>query len=108
MSSPITVSAPAKINLFLQIGDKRADGFHPLQSLAVFTALGDLLTAEAADNLSLSLAGPFASSLSGESDNLVLRAAKALADKAGVTAGAKLSLTKNLPVASGIGGGSAD
>ncbi len=104
----IKESAPAKINLFLQIGERRGDGYHPLQSLAVFTALGDVLTAEAADTLSLSLDGPFASSLAGESDTLVLRAAKALAAKAGVTAGAKLSLTKNLPVASGIGGGSAD
>ena len=53
-------SARAKINLFLHVGDKRADGFHPLQSLAVFTDFGDRLTAQAADDLSLVLEGPFA------------------------------------------------
>lgn len=99
--------ASAKINLFLHVGDKRSDGFHPLQSLAVFAEVGDALTAEAADDLSLSLAGPFAAALSGD-DNLVLRAARALAAKAGRAPTAKLTLTKNLPVASGIGGGSAD
>ena len=96
--------APAKINLFLHVGSKRPDGFHPLQSLAVFTGLGDVLAMEAAPDLSLAIEGPFARGLDGEGDNLVLRAAKAL-DRDG---GARLILTKNLPVASGIGGGSAD
>ena len=99
--------APAKVNLFLHVGDKRADGFHPLQSLAVFPALGDTLTADAADVLSLSVTGPFAAALT-DGDNLVLKAARALAAKAGRAPAAKLTLTKNLPVASGIGGGSAD
>jgi 4-diphosphocytidyl-2-C-methyl-D-erythritol kinase len=108
VSASAADSARAKINLFLHVGDRRADGFHPLQSLAVFAELGDRLTAEPADRLSLSLDGPFAAGLSGEADNLVLKAARALAAKAGHAAGAKLSLTKNLPVASGIGGGSAD
>lgn len=96
-------SAPAKINLFLHVGEKRADGFHPLQSLAVFTALGDALAMEAGPDLSLAVDGPFARGLDGEGDNLVLRAARALGQQ-----GARLTLTKNLPVASGIGGGSAD
>ena len=100
--------ARAKINLFLHVGDKRADGFHPLQSLAVFTELGDQLSAEPAAELSFSLNGPFAASLSGDTDNLVLKAARALAAKAGLSPNVKLSLTKNLPIASGIGGGSAD
>jgi len=99
----ITEQAPAKINLFLHVGDKRADGFHPLQSLAVFTALGDMLAIEPAPLLSLAVEGPFAHGLEAETDNLVLRAARALDQR-----GAKLALTKNLPVASGIGGGSAD
>jgi 4-diphosphocytidyl-2-C-methyl-D-erythritol kinase len=99
----ITQSAPAKINLFLHVGDKRADGFHPLQSLAVFTDMGDVLTADAAPDLSLAINGPFAGGLEGEADNLVLRAARSLGNK-----GASLHLTKNLPVASGIGGGSSD
>lgn len=98
-----TERACAKINLFLHVGDRRADGFHPLQSLAVFTDMGDTLTFEAADSLSLAIDGPFARGLDGEGDNLVLRAGRALGP-----GGAKIALTKNLPVASGIGGGSAD
>jgi len=99
----ITQKASAKINLFLHVGNKRDDGFHPLQSLAVFTDAGDVLAIEPAPILSLSIDGPFAAGLSGEGDNLVTRAARTLG-----TNGAKLTLTKNLPVASGIGGGSAD
>src|ERR1700749_2286857 len=103
VTNSVRVFAPAKINLFLHVGEKRADGFHPLQSLAVFTDMGDVLSIEAAPELSLTVEGPFARGLEGEGDNLVLRAARALG-----TQGAKLTLTKNLPVASGIGGGSAD
>jgi 4-diphosphocytidyl-2-C-methyl-D-erythritol kinase len=99
----ITQAAAAKINLFLHVGAKRADGFHPLQSLAVFTQAGDVLGIEAAPGLSLTVDGPFAGGLDGEADNLVLRSARALGGD-----GASLHLTKNLPVASGIGGGSAD
>lgn len=99
--------APAKVNLFLHVGARRDDGFHPLQSLAVFAGEGpaaDVLTAQAATALELRLDGPFAGGLEAEPDNLVLRAARAL----GHDQGAALTLTKNLPVASGIGGGSAD
>ena len=99
----ITEQAAAKINLFLHVGDKRPDGFHPVQSLAVFTDLGDVLAMEQGVGLSLAVDGPFARGLDGEGDNLVLRAARALDMQ-----GAQLNLTKNLPVASGIGGGSAD
>jgi 4-diphosphocytidyl-2-C-methyl-D-erythritol kinase len=95
--------APAKINLFLHVGARRDDGFHPLQSLAVFTDMGDRLAIAPGRELSLQIEGPFAKGLQAESDNLVLRAARALG-----TQGARLTLTKNLPVASGIGGGSAD
>ena len=104
----ISEAASAKVNLFLHVGERRADGFHPLQSLAVFTGAGDVLHAQAATTLTLALDGPFAAGLEAEGDNLVLRAARALAAKAGMPAGAALRLTKNLPVASGIGGGSAD
>ena len=97
-------AARAKINLFLHVGERRSDGYHPLQSLAVFTDLADSLTAEKADALSLDVTGPFAAALAKEADNLVLKAARALSPDQG----AKLSLAKNLPVASGIGGGSAD
>ncbi len=109
---PQSAGAPAKINLFLHAGDRNAEGFHPLQSLAVFPALGDRLTAEAAGTFSLDVRGPFAASLSGElgpeAGNLVLKAARLLAERLGVAAGAKFTLVKNLPVAAGIGGGSAD
>ena len=100
--------APAKINFFLHVTGKRPDGYHILDSLVVFAGIGDRLHAEPADGLSLRVTGPFAAGLSGEADNLVLRAARALADALGIVPRAALVLEKNLPVASGIGGGSAD
>jgi len=95
--------APAKVNLFLHVTGRRADGYHLLDSLVVFAAAGDVLRGEVAGGLTLEVQGPFAASLSGEPDNLVLRAARSLGGR-----GARLVLEKNLPVASGIGGGSAD
>jgi 4-diphosphocytidyl-2-C-methyl-D-erythritol kinase len=100
--------APAKVNLALHVLGRREDGYHLLDSLVVFAGVGDRLLAEPARSLSLTVAGPFAGALAAERDNLVLRAARALADAAGVAAGARLVLEKHLPVASGIGGGSAD
>lgn len=100
--------APAKVNLHLHVTGRRPDGYHLLDSLAVFPAVGDRLTAEPAETLTLSLTGPFGAGLAAEPDNLVLRAARALAEAAGITTGAHLTLEKNLPIASGIGGGSAD
>lgn len=100
--------APAKVNLTLRVTGRRADGYHLLDSLAVFAGVGDVVRAEPAAGLTLSLAGPGAGALAAESDNLVLRAARALAAAAGVPARAAISLEKHLPVASGIGGGSAD
>lgn len=104
----VRVFAPAKINLFLHVGGKRADGYHELESLVVFAKVGDELVCKRADEFSLSIDGPFASALTPDPDNLVLKAAGALAAHAGVRKGARITLTKNLPVASGIGGGSAD
>jgi 4-diphosphocytidyl-2-C-methyl-D-erythritol kinase len=100
--------ARAKVNLFLHVVGRRADGYHLLDSLVVFPEAADLLRAAPAKDLSLAVEGPFAATLAGEADNLVLRAAHRLADATGATAGACLVLEKNLPVASGIGGGSAD
>ncbi|MEQ9196723.1 MAG: 4-(cytidine 5'-diphospho)-2-C-methyl-D-erythritol kinase [Parvibaculum sp.] len=108
MRGGVAEPAHAKINLSLRVPGRRGDGYHELQSLVVFAGICDRLTAEASDELTLGLTGPFGDILAGEADNLVLRAARALRDAAGVTAGAKLTLEKNLPVASGIGGGSAD
>ena len=100
--------ASAKINLFLHVTGRRDDGYHLLDSLVVFSGIGDRLWAEPAPGLSLRVIGPFAAGLDRESDNLVLRAARALAAAAGIEPKAALVLEKNLPVASGIGGGSAD
>jgi 4-diphosphocytidyl-2-C-methyl-D-erythritol kinase len=101
-------TARAKVNLFLHVLGRRDDGYHLLDSLAVFPPVGDLLTAEAAPALSLRLTGPFGAVLATDPDNLVLRAARALAEAAGVAPVARITLDKRLPVASGIGGGSAD
>jgi len=100
--------APAKINLYLHVVGRRADGYHLLDSLVVFAGAGDEVSFTAADELTLSLEGPESGALVAEADNLVLRAARLLAETARVVASGKLVLRKNLPVASGIGGGSAD
>jgi len=96
--------APAKVNLFLHVTGRRADGYHLLDSLAVFPAVGDWVSAAPAEGLSLQISGPFGGVLQAEPDNLLLRAARVLRPGAG----AALALEKNLPVASGVGGGSAD
>lgn len=103
-----TESAPAKVNLFLHLRGQRADGYHLLESLVVFPAIGDVLEAERAQGLSLTVDGPFGWELPADGDNLVLRASADFAAMARVRSGAALRLTKNLPIASGIGGGSAD
>ena len=98
----------AKVNLFLHVLGRRPDGYHLLDSLAVFPPVGDVLAAEPSPALSLHLTGPFGAMLATETDNLVLRAARALAEAVGTAPAARLTLDKRLPVASGIGGGSAD
>ncbi|MBV9248349.1 MAG: 4-(cytidine 5'-diphospho)-2-C-methyl-D-erythritol kinase, partial [Acetobacteraceae bacterium] len=103
-----TEPARAKVNLFLHVTGRREDGYHMLDSLVVFPDIGDVLHASPAAGLSLSVIGPFAGGLHGEMDNLVLRAARALAAELAIAEGAQLMLEKRLPVASGIGGGSAD
>lgn len=102
------ISAPAKVNLFLHVVGRRADGYHELESLFVFARLGDRLTATSAPTLSLAIKGPFGRALGAGQGNLVLRAAESLRQAAGRPLGAHLTLEKNLPVAAGIGGGSAD
>jgi 4-diphosphocytidyl-2-C-methyl-D-erythritol kinase len=100
--------APAKINLFLHVGGRRDDGYHNLESLAVFASVGDEVTIEEADELSVHVDGPFAGALKNEPDNLVLRAARKFGELAEIEPHVRITLTKNLPVASGIGGGSSD
>jgi 4-diphosphocytidyl-2-C-methyl-D-erythritol kinase len=99
--------APAKLNLALHVRRKLPDGRHELETLYAFCVDGDRVEAEAADELSLDLSGPFAGGLSSEG-NLVMKAAAALRQAADIDRGAQLFLTKKLPIASGIGGGSAD
>ncbi|TRW99308.1 4-(cytidine 5'-diphospho)-2-C-methyl-D-erythritol kinase [Paracoccus sp. M683] len=93
--------APAKLNLALHVTGRRADGFHLLDSLVAFTRIGDDLRV-LPGGPRLTIDGPFAAGLSADDDNLCLRAARAMGTDADI------HLTKNLPVASGIGGGSAD
>ena len=100
--------APAKVNLFLHAGNRRADGYHDIESLVVFASVGDELRLEEAGELSLHVEGPFASMLANEPDNLVLRAARRFGEQAQIEPRVQITLTKNLPVASGIGGGSSD
>jgi 4-diphosphocytidyl-2-C-methyl-D-erythritol kinase len=105
----VSVAAPAKINLFLHVGERRDDGFHELKSLVAFTQAADRLELAPADELSVQISGPFAKNLSSGDDNLVLRAARVLTDRNGKAAqGAAIRLEKNLPVAAGLGSGSAD
>jgi 4-diphosphocytidyl-2-C-methyl-D-erythritol kinase len=104
----VVVAAPAKINLFLHVGDRRADGYHDLESLVGFAAIGDVIAVESDDGFSLSVDGPFAAALGTADDNLALRAARLLHRQTNAGGCARIHLTKNLPVASGIGGGSAD
>ncbi|MBA3897422.1 MAG: 4-(cytidine 5'-diphospho)-2-C-methyl-D-erythritol kinase [Sphingomonadaceae bacterium] len=94
-------TAYAKINLALHVRRRRADGYHDIETVFAFCEDGDVIEAEASDTLSLTIEGPFGRGLETE-DNLILRAARA------VGATAALRLSKNLPVASGVGGGSAD
>ncbi|KEQ53470.1 4-(cytidine 5'-diphospho)-2-C-methyl-D-erythritol kinase [Sphingobium chlorophenolicum] len=103
-------TAFAKINLALHVRHKRADGYHALESLFVFTELGDRLSGRTRPDgaISLDIDGPFGSELDAGLGNLVMKAALALQSHLGEGHGADLRLSKMLPVASGIGGGSAD
>ncbi|MBI3441302.1 MAG: 4-(cytidine 5'-diphospho)-2-C-methyl-D-erythritol kinase [Proteobacteria bacterium] len=104
----LSVFAPAKLNLFLHVTGKRIDGHHTLQSLVVFVDVGDHLTLSQQDGLEINVNGSFAATLINGEDNLVYKAAMLLAQHYQVLPHAKIILTKNLPVASGIGGGSSD
>jgi 4-diphosphocytidyl-2-C-methyl-D-erythritol kinase len=104
----LRIEAPAKVNLYLHVTGRRADGYHLLDSLIAFADIGDSLDIEGSDELSLVNTGPFGAVLDPGPDNLVLRAARSLQAEAGITSGARLTLTKRVPVAAGLGGGSAD
>lgn len=103
----LTETAYAKINLALHVRRRRDDGYHQLETLFAFCDDGDGVSGELADSISLTISGPFSAGL-GVADNLVIRAAELLRAHYGIKKGAALHLDKRLPVASGIGGGSAD
>jgi 4-diphosphocytidyl-2-C-methyl-D-erythritol kinase len=100
--------APAKVNLTLRIIGRRADGYHDIESLVAFAAVGDTLTFTRGPSLSLVVRGPTAAASGEIADNLVLRGARELSERIeGLTLG-RFVLSKRLPVAAGLGGGSAD
>jgi 4-diphosphocytidyl-2-C-methyl-D-erythritol kinase len=105
---PHTELARAKINLALHVLGRRPDGYHELDSIVAFAGIADCLTFETADDWNLDITGPFAAGLGSAPDNLVLKAARGFAETFGDEARYRISLEKKLPVASGIGGGSAD
>ncbi len=105
----LTALAPAKINLFLHVGAVDADGYHPLSSLVAFADVGDRVSVESADRLSLAVDGPFGGGLGATDDNLILRALRQLGKACGVAEPKlKVTLDKRLPIAAGLGGGSSD
>lgn len=100
----IKTFAPAKVNLSLHVTGMTANGYHQLDSMVVMVDVGDHITVQEADDLTLTVSGPFAEGVPSDGSNLVMRAARMLSD----TRGAQITLEKNLPPASGIGGGSSD
>jgi 4-diphosphocytidyl-2-C-methyl-D-erythritol kinase len=108
VSRSLEETAFAKINLALHVRAREPDGYHRLETLFAFAGDGDRLRVEPGEGLTLRAEGPFAGGLPLGDDNLVIKAARALREAFGISAGAALVLDKRLPVASGIGGGSAD
>jgi 4-diphosphocytidyl-2-C-methyl-D-erythritol kinase len=100
--------ARAKINLTLRVLGRRADGYHELESLVAFADLADTLTLRPGEATALDVSGPFAAASGGVSDNLVLKAVAALSQRVSGLRAGYFELEKNIPVAAGIGGGSAD
>ncbi len=106
--TPLHLSAPAKVNLYLHVVGRRDDGYHMLDSLVAFAGLADRITLTPSPDVTIAADGPFGDAAGPWNENLAVRAARALAAAAGVRAGVRIELTKNIPVAAGLGGGSAD
>jgi 4-diphosphocytidyl-2-C-methyl-D-erythritol kinase len=100
--------APAKVNLTLRVLGRRADGYHEIESLVAFASIGDALSFAPGGALALTVRGPSAGEAGATADNLVLKAARALADRLPTVGAGTFDLDKRLPVAAGLGGGSAD
>jgi 4-diphosphocytidyl-2-C-methyl-D-erythritol kinase len=108
LPDPLVENAPAKVNLTLRVLGRRADGYHEIESLVAFADFGDRLSFTPGRALTLAVRGPSAAQAGATGENLVLKATRALAERIpGIVPGA-FDLEKNLPVAAGIGGGSAD
>jgi 4-diphosphocytidyl-2-C-methyl-D-erythritol kinase len=107
-TAPVALLAPAKVNLYLHVTGRRDDGYHLLDSLVAFADVGDVVTVTPSERWRFAVDGPFAAAVPGGEDNLVMRAARALAAAAGTDRCAAIGLDKRLPVAAGLGGGSAD
>ncbi|AVT34398.1 MULTISPECIES: 4-(cytidine 5'-diphospho)-2-C-methyl-D-erythritol kinase [unclassified Plantactinospora] len=108
MPGPVRVRVPAKVNLHLGVGPLRPDGYHELNTVYHAISIHDELTARRGDTLTLTMEGEGAGELDLDESNLVIRAARALAAHAGVPAHARLHLRKQIPLAGGLAGGSAD
>lgn len=108
MSAPLIEKAAAKINLTLRVIGRRADGYHELESLVAFAAVADVLTLQPGAEDRLDVSGPFAGKSGAVADNLVLKALNALRQQIAGLKGGGFRLEKNVPVAAGLGGGSAD
>jgi 4-diphosphocytidyl-2-C-methyl-D-erythritol kinase len=108
LPSDLVESAPAKVNLTLRVLGRRADGYHDIESLVAFADVGDRLALTPGDALMLTVVGPGAALTGAEADNLVTKAARALAARVPALRAGAFRLEKNLPVAGGLGGGSAD
>jgi 4-diphosphocytidyl-2-C-methyl-D-erythritol kinase len=108
VSAPLLEKAAAKINLTLRVIGRRADGYHDLESLVVFANIADVLTLQPGVENGLDVGGPFAGNSGAVSDNLVLKALSALRQRIAGLKGGQFRLEKNIPVAAGLGGGSAD
>jgi 4-diphosphocytidyl-2-C-methyl-D-erythritol kinase len=107
-SGPVRVRVPAKINLYLGVGPLRRDGYHELQTVYHAISIYDEISARRGDTLTLTMEGEGTGALALDDTNLVIRAARALAQHAGVPAHARLHLRKHIPLAGGLAGGSAD
>ena len=104
----IHLNAPAKLNLFLHITGKRADGYHLLQSVMIFVDVGDDMEFYPHDGFLIDAEGRFATDLPSPAENIIYRAAKALAETFRVPLSAGIRIKKNLPIASGVAGGSSN